>query len=176
MLDRTSTLLLFCTFRSTKFSVMASSDSWKRIVLKKYRKELRSTLSQCIEDVLPDLESSGAIGTDQRDKVREYVKCQMPANAVDYLIDDHTTKPMNDEGLMKLLIVMKKAPKCSPQCKALATVVERVLTSHNSSRHVDEVTKMLESLANEKSKQIQEMIDERSRWRSWGKWLASVLV
>ena len=145
---------------------MASSDSWKKIVLKKYRTKLRSTLSQCIEDVLPDLESSGAIGADQRDKVREYIEGKMPANAVDYLMDDHMTKPLSDEGFMKLLGVMKTAPKCSPQCKALATVVEQNLTS-NDSRNVDEVTKMLESLAVEKSNQIQELIDERSRWRSW---------
>ena len=50
----------------------------------------------------------------------------MPANAVDYLIDDHMTKPLTDEGFMKLLVVMKKAPKCSPHCKALAPSIPTI--------------------------------------------------
>ena len=147
---------------------MASSgESRKKIVLKKYRTELRSTLSQCIEDVLPDLESSGAIGADQRDKVREYVKGKMPANAVDYLIDDHMTKPLTDEGFTKLLGVMKKAPKCSPHCKALATTMEEDFVNGLSSI-VDEITKAIERLGNEKDK-LQEAIKARTRrWENCG--------
>ena len=147
---------------------MASSEeSRKKIVLKKYRTELRSTLSQCIADVLPDLESSGAIDADQRDKVREYVEGKMPANAVDYLMDDHMTKPLSDEGFMKLLGVMKKAPKCSPHCKALATVMEEDLVNGMPSI-VDEITKAIERLGTEKTK-LQEAIEARTRrWENYG--------
>ena len=153
---------------------MASSheQSRKKIVLQKYRTEIRNTLSQCIEDALPDLESSGAISADQRDKVREYVEGKMPANAVDYLMDDHMKRPLSVESnknFIKLLEVMKEAPKCSPQCKALATIVEQDLTSDTSS-DVDEVTKMLERLENEKTKQIEELSNARMReWEKWSK-------
>ena len=151
---------------------MASSheQSRKKIVLQKYRTEIRNTLSQCIEDVLPDLESSGAINIDQKDKLREYVEGKMPANAVDYLVDDHMKRPLSvesNENFVKLLEVMKKAPKCSPQCKALATIVEQDLKS-DTSGDVDEVTKMLERLAKEKTKQIEELTDARTR--EWEKW------
>ena len=151
---------------------MASSheQSRKKIILQKYRIEIRNTLSQCIEDALPDLESSGAISADQKDKLREYVEGKMPANAVDYLMDDHMKRPLSVESnknFMKLLEVMKKAPKCSPQCKALATIVEQDLTSDTSS-DVDEVTKMLERLENEKTKQIEEL--SNARMREWDKW------
>lgn len=134
---------------------MASShqQSRKKIVLQKYRTEIRNTLSQCFEDALPDLESAGAISSDQREKVGEYVDGKMPANAVDYLMDDHMKRPLSvesNENFMKLLEVMKKAPKCSPQCKALATMMEQDLMSDTSS-DVDEVTKMLERLGNEKN-------------------------
>ena len=88
---------------------MASSESRKKIVLQKYRTEIRNTLSQCIEEALPDLESSGAISADQRDSaVRRYGK--MPANAVNYLMDDHMKRPLSVESnksFTKLLEVMK---------------------------------------------------------------------
>ena len=69
---------------------------------------------------------------------------------------------------MKLLEVMKKASKCSPQCKALATIVEQDLSMSDTSRDVDEVTKMLERLQNEKTKKIEELIDARTK--QWEKW------
>ena len=148
---------------------MASSESRKKIVLQKYRTEIRNTLSQCIEDVLPDLESCGAINIDQKDKVREYVEGKMPANAVDYLVDDHMKRPLSaesNENFRKLLEVMKKAPKCSPQCKALATIVEQDLKSDLPSE-VDEMTKMIERLGNEKTR-LQEVIEARKRrWERW---------
>ena len=127
---------------------MASSQSRKKVVLQKYHTELLSTLSDCIEDVLPDLESAGAINIDQRDKVREYVEGKMPANAVDYLLNDHIKRPLSVEinnNFMKLLEVMKKAPKCSPQCKALAATVEEDLKIDMSSE-MDEITKWMASL------------------------------
>ena len=127
---------------------MASSQSRKKVVLQKYHTELLSTLSDCIEDVLPDLESAGAISIDQRDQVREYVEAKMPVNAVDYLLNDHIKRPLSVEinnNFMKLLKVMKKAPKCSPQCKALAATVEEELKIEMSSE-MDEITKGMESL------------------------------
>ena len=133
---------------------MASSQSRKKVVLQKYHTELLSTLSDCIEDVLPDLESAGAISIDQRDKVRErvreYVEGKMPANAVDYLLNDHIKRPLSVEinnNFMKLLEVMKKSPKCSPQCKALAATVEDLLKIDMSSE-MDEITKWMASLGN----------------------------
>ena len=148
---------------------MASSESRKKIVLQKYRTEIRNTLSQCIEEALPDLESSGAISADQREKVREYVDGKMPANAVDYLMDDHMKRPLSVESnksFTKLLEVMKKAPKCSPQCKALAIIVEQDLKS-DLSTEIDEITKMIERLGNDKSR-LQEVIDQRKRrWKQW---------
>ena len=149
---------------------MASSQSRKKVVLQKYRTEIRNILSQCIEDVLPDLESSGAINIDQKDKVREYVEGKMPANAVDYIMDDHMKRPLSveiNENFMKLLEVMKKASKCSPQCKALATIVEQDLMRAMPSE-VDEITKMIEKMANEKTK-LQEVIEARKRrWERTG--------
>ena len=127
---------------------MASSQSRKKVVLQKYHTELLNTLSDCIEDVLPDLESAGAIDIDQRDKVREYVEGKMPANAVDYLLNDHIKRPLSvkiNNNFMKLLEVMKKSPKCSPQCKALATTVEEDLKIDMSSE-MDEITKWMASL------------------------------
>lgn len=146
---------------------MAYSQSRKKIVLQKYHTELLNALSQCIEDVLPDLESAGAINIDQQDKVREYVQGKMPANAVDYLLNDHIKRPLSpevDNNFMKLLEVMKKAPKCSPRCKALATVVEDDLKIEMSSE-MDEITKWMESLGNPK---MQEAIGRRTRrWKAW---------
>ena len=127
---------------------MASSQSRKKVVLQKYHTELLNTLSDCIEDVLPDLESAGAISIDQRDKVREYVEGKMPIKAVNYLLNDHIKRPLSveiDNNFMKLLEVMKKAPKCSPQCKALAATVEEDLKIEMSSE-MDEITKWMASL------------------------------
>ena len=155
---------------------MSYEQSRKKAVLQKYRIEIRDALSQCIEGVLPDLESSGAISMDQRDKVREYVDGKMPANAVDYLMDEHMEKPLSvemNENFMKLLEVMKT--KCTPQCKGLATVVEQHLTS-NTSKDVDQVTKMLEWLEIEKRKQLEEMIDGHTEWKKWGGLLLPVCL
>ena len=146
-------------------SSKASSHSQKKIVLQKYRTHLSNALSQCIEDVLPDLESSGAISIAQRNKVREYVNDKKTGNAVNYLMDEHMEKAASsvevNKNFMKLLKAMKKAPKCTPLCKALAAVVEQHLMS-DTSTDVSEVTKMLERLGNDITK-LKEVIDARNR-------------
>ena len=141
---------------------MASSQSRKKVVLQKYHTELLNTLSDCIEDVLPDLESAGAISIDQQDKVREYVEGKMPAKAIDYLLNDHIKRPLSVEinnNFMKLLEVMKKAPKCSPHCKALATTVENEI---EMSSEMDEITKRMAELGD---KAMQKVIEQRIRRR-----------
>ena len=146
---------------------MAYSESRKNTVLQKYHMKLLHTLSECIEDILPDLESAGAIIGDQRDKVREYVHGKMPANAIDYLLNDHIKAPLSVErsnAFMKLLEVMKKAPtRCSTQCKALAKTVEKELTNEMSSE-MDETTRWMQSLGNTGGQVIEGRI---RRWKAW---------
>ena len=145
---------------------MAYAGSRKNTVLQKYHTKLLHTLSECIEDILPDLESAGAIIGDQRDKVREYVQGKMPANAVEYLLNDHIERPLsaqlNNAAFMKVLEVMK-APKCSTQCKALATAVEEEL-KNKISNEMDEITRWMQSLGNTGPKVIE---GRRRRWKAW---------
>ena len=145
---------------------MAYSESRKNTVLEKYHTKLLNTLSQCIEDVLPDLENAGAISSGQRDKIREYVHGKMPANAVEYLLNDHIKSPLSVElstAFTKLLEVMKKAPKCSTQCKTLAAAVEEELKKEMSSE-VDEVTRWMQGLGNTRQKVI---AGRTRRWKAW---------
>ena len=145
---------------------MAYSESRrKNTVLEKHHTKLLNTLSECIKDVLPDLESAGAITDGQRDKAREYVHGKMPANAVDYLLNDHIKRPLSvkravklNDAFTKLLEVMKKSPKCSTQCKELATIVEKELEDVMSSR-MDEITKQMQSLGNTWQKEKERMKD-----------------
>ena len=148
----------------------SSSQSRKVIVVRKYRTELHNALTRCIEDVLPDLERVGAISIEQRAKVREYVEGKMPANAVDYLLDDHIKKSTVEttEDFLKLLkVVMAAGAKSSPQCKALAKVIEGEVKI-NIGSEVDEITKWMQSLGHKKTKELQEMIERRlRRWKNW---------
>ena len=63
---------------------------------------------------------------------------------------------------MKVLEVMK-APKCSTQCKALATAVEEEL-KNKISNEMDEITKWMQSLGNTGLKVIEGRI---RRWKAW---------
>ena len=47
--------------------------------------------------------------------------------------------------MTKLLEVIKKSPKCSMQCKELATAVEKELEAVTS-RKMDEITKQMQGL------------------------------
>ena len=155
--------------------IMAYSESRrKNTVLDKRHTKLLNTLSECIEDVLPDLESAGAITDGQRDKAREYVHGKMPANAVDYLLNDHIKRPLSvkkavklNDAFTKLLEVMKKSPKCSTQCKELATVVEKELYDVMSSK-MDEITKQMP-----RSRNTQKENERMKDWLTTGEQLVS---
>ena len=145
---------------------MAYSESRKITVLQKHHTKLLNTLSECIADLLPELESAGAISSGQRDKVREYIHGKMPANAVEYLLNDHIKNPLSVElsnAFPKLLEVIKKTPKCSTPCKALAAAVEKELKNEMSSE-MDEVTRWMQDLGNTGQKVIAR---RTKRWKAW---------
>ena len=134
-------------------------------MLQKYRTRLVDALSQCIDNVLPDLQRVGAITNDQQDKIRKSCSKgpeKTPADGVEYLLDNHIKKP--DAGVAasvfpKLLEVMKKIP----HCKALAMLVEHDLKSADASSEADEVTRWIEKMGNNSNKQLQEVVERRLR-------------